>query len=95
MPRGSGDVAVALKAAESARVNPCAAPAGRLGRWISFEPVEDETDNLFSNRRGFTRFLRPKVGDWCAFGLRREQPASVYPLPREDEAVRAVFRLRV
>ena len=28
-------------------------------------------------------------------GLRREQPASVYPLPRKDETVRAVFRLRV
>ena len=58
------------------------------------EPVEDEADNLFSNCLGFTRFLRPEVGNWCAFGLRREQP-SVYPLPCKDETVRAVFRLRV
>jgi hypothetical protein len=44
----------------------------------------DEADNLFSNCLGFTRFLRQEVGNWCAFGLRREQPASVYPLPRKD-----------
>jgi hypothetical protein len=50
----------------------CIAPACRLGRWISAEPIEDEADNLFSNCLGFTRFLRPEVGNWCAFGLRRE-----------------------
>ena len=66
----------------------------QVRRWISAEQIEDEADNLFSNCLGFTRFLRPEVGNWCAFGLRRGQPASVYPLPRKDETVRAVFRLR-
>ena len=59
------------KAAESARADPCTECVCRLGRWISAEPIEDEADNLFSNCLGFTRFLRPEVGNWCAFGLRR------------------------
>jgi hypothetical protein len=40
--------------------------------WISVEPIEDEADNLLSNYPGFTRFLWLEVGNWCAFGLRRE-----------------------
>ena len=82
------------KQSESARADPRTECVYRLGRWISAEQIEDEADNLFSNCLGFTRFLRPEVGNWCAFGLRRGQPASVYPLPRKDETVRAVFRLR-
>jgi hypothetical protein len=82
---------LASKAIESVRADPCTERLCRLGWWISAEPIEDEADNLFSNCLGVTRFLRPGVGNWCAFGLRLEQPASVYPLPRKDYTVRVVF----
>ena len=44
------------------------------------EPVEDEADNLFSNCLGFTRFLRPEVGElvrlWAATGAAERVSAA-------------------